>query len=65
MDVFAKMLTLQSQLFILILLGVLLAKLGVINGAGRKCLSALLIDPLLKSISVLIPVCLPEVPPRS
>lgn len=47
MDVFAKMLTLQSQLFILILLGVLLAKLGVINGAGRKCLSALLIDLIL------------------
>ncbi len=47
MDVFAKMLTLQSQLFILILMGTLLAKLCVINEAGRKCLSALLIDLIL------------------
>lgn len=47
MDVFGKMLTLQAQLFILILLGVLLAKLGVITAAGRKCLSSLLIDLIL------------------
>lgn len=47
MDFFLKMLTLQSQLFILILLGILMAKTGVINGSGRKCLSALLIDLIL------------------
>ena len=47
MDAVGKMLSLQMQLFILMLVGGLLAKLGIIAESGRKCLSALLIDLIL------------------
>lgn len=47
MVVFMQMLSLQAELFILMLLGLLLAKLGVIEGVGRKCLSAVLINLIL------------------
>lgn len=47
MDFFARMIALQAQLFILIFLGVLLARTGVIREEGRKCLSSLLIDLIL------------------
>lgn len=46
MDVFGKMLTLQTQMFLLILIGAVLAKTGVVTDAGRKCISAVLIDLL-------------------
>ena len=47
MDFFGRMLSLQAQMFVLILLGMLLARLSVITVAGRKCLSSLLIDLIL------------------
>ena len=47
MEVFHQMLSLQLQLFILIALGVLARKLGLIDGAGRKTLSGLLINVIL------------------
>lgn len=47
MGFFDEMLALQLQLFFLIAIGVLLKKLHVIDGQGRKTLSALLIDLIL------------------
>ena len=47
MDVFRQMLSLQAQMFLLMLLGALMAKLRIIGEAGRKTLSALLLDLIL------------------
>ena len=47
MDFFEEMLTLQLQLFLLIALGMGLKKLRIIDGHGRKTLSALLINLIL------------------
>ena len=47
MAIFSQMLGLQLQLFILILVGILLKKIGLIDVKGRKMLSDLLIDVIL------------------
>lgn len=47
MDLLGQLLTLQTQLIVLIAAGVVVAKLGVIDEAGRKTLSTLLIDLIL------------------
>ena len=47
MEIFRQMLTLQSQLILLILVGVSVKKLGIIDEKGRKMLSNLLINLIL------------------
>ena len=47
MEVFWEMLSLQETMFLLILTGVLIKKLKIIDAAGRKMLSDLLIDVIL------------------
>jgi len=44
MEFFWEMLSLQETMFLLILTGVLIKKLKIIDAAGRKMLSDLLID---------------------
>ncbi len=47
MEFFWEMLSLQETMFLLILTGVLIKKLKIIDAAGRKMLSDLLIDVIL------------------
>ena len=47
MDFFTNMLSVQLMLFCLIVSGILIKKIGVISGAGRKVLSDLLINVIL------------------
>ena len=47
MEQFFSLLTLQGQLALLIAIGVLFAKRGIINAQGRKCLTDLVIDIIL------------------
>lgn len=47
MDFFSDMLTLQLTLFVLLMIGVLIKKLGIVDASGRKMLSELLINVIL------------------